>query len=227
MPRLCFAVMVGCVAAGLWSCAVTEQARDVKFSGFLGDYTKLQPGGSGEPLYVYINQKANFRAYDQAVVEPATVWREKGANPGDVSPQDLKRLAVSLEAKILEALRHEGIKIVKQPGPGVMKIRSALTEAQEASVAMDLVTAALPVPSVSKLATGTRAFAGKVSIEGEMSDSQTGEVLAAMVDRRAGARNPIAVRDSWADVEKAFQYWSDRFAYRLCLLQGKANCVPP
>lgn len=219
--------LVVLIATQWIACAATEQARDVKFSGFLGDYSRLQPGGAGEPLYVYINQKADFRAYDKAFVEPAAIWRSKDADPNEVSPQDLKRLATVLEAKIIEALKHEGITLVRQPGPGVMKIRAALTEAQEASVAMDLVTAALPVPSVSKLATGTRAFAGKVSIEGEMSDSQTGEVLAAMVDRRAGARNPIAIRDSWADVEKALQYWSDRFAYRLCQLQSKAHCVPP
>ncbi|MBI5854958.1 MAG: DUF3313 family protein, partial [Nitrospirae bacterium] len=76
---------------GLLSCASTEQARDVKFSGFLGDYSKLQPGGPGEPLFLYINPKANFRAYDKAFVEPATIWRSKNADPSDVSPQDLKR----------------------------------------------------------------------------------------------------------------------------------------
>lgn len=224
-PLACW--MSALFIVGLLSCASTEQAGSVKFSGFLGDYSKLTPGGPGEPLFIYLNPKANFRAYDKAFVEPATVWRSKDADLSDVSPQDLKRLAVSLEARIIEALRHEGIALVRQPGPGVMRIRAALTEAQESAVVMDIVSAAIPLPSVTKLATGTRAFVGKVSIEGEMSDSQTAEVLGAMVDRRAGGRNPIGIRDSWDDVEKAFQYWSDRFAYRLCLLQGKANCVPP
>lgn len=209
------------------ACSPTEQAQQVKFSGFLGDYSKLDRGGPDDPLYMYINPAVDFRAYDKAMVDPVTIWRSQEADPDSVSPRELSHLATSLEAWIYKALHREGITPVQKPGPGVMRIRAALTEAQQSSVKMDLLTSFIPLPSATKLATGTRAFVGKASIEGEMTDSQTGELLGAMVDRRAGSRRIQPRDDSWYDVEQSFRFWSDRFAYRLCRLRSSAFCVKP
>ncbi len=226
MARAC--VSVACLLiAVLVACSQTEQARQVEFSGFLSDYSKLSPGGPGDPLYIYINPTVDFRAYAKAMVEPVTIWRSRDADPDSVSPRELSHLATSLEAWIYKALRREGITPVQEPGPGVMRIRAGLTEAQQSSVKMDLLTSFIPLPSANKLATGTRAFVGKASIEGEMTDSQTGELLGAMVDRRAGSRMPHTRDNSWNDVEQAFRFWSDRFAYRLCLLRRSGFCVKP
>jgi len=212
----------------LGGCSPTEQAHHVKPSGFLSDYSRLRPGERGEPLLVYLNPGRDFRAYDKVLVDPVTVWKSPDSTLANVPPQDLEHLAILLEARIIEAARHEGLDIVRQPGPGVMRIRAALTEAEQSSVKMDIATSVVPLPSFTKLATGTRAFVGKASIEGEIQDSQSGMVLAAMVDRRAGGRSPEGIRDSWHDVEQAFQFWSDRLAYRLCQLRGGTTlCVPP
>lgn len=126
------------------ACSQTEQARQVKFSGFLGDYSKLSRGGPDDPLFLYVNPTADFRAYDRAIVEPVTIWRSQDAAPNTVSPQDLSRLATSLEAWIYKALRHEGITPVQEAGTGVMRIRAALTEAVQSAVKMDLLTSIIP-----------------------------------------------------------------------------------
>lgn len=221
--RLCTVMLL----LALVACSQTEQARQVKFSGFLSDYSRLSPGGADDPLYIYINPTIDFRTYDKAMVEPVTIWRSPGTDPDSVSPRDLSRLATSLEAWIYKGLRREGITPVHEPGPGVMRIRAALTEAAPSAVKMDLLTSVIPLPSATKLATGTRAYVGKASIEGEMTDSRTGELLGQMVDRRAGSRMPQTHEDSWYDVEQAFRFWSDRFAYRLCRLRGSGYCVQP
>lgn len=211
----------------LVACSPTEQAQHVKLSGFLSDYSKLGPGGPDDPLLIYVNPTVDFRAYDKAIVEPVTVWRSHDTDPTSVSPRDMSHLATSLEAWIYKALRREGITPVQEAGAGVLRIRAALTEAQESAVKMDLLTSVIPLPSATKLATGARAFVGKASIEGEMTDSRTGELLGAMVDRRAGSRLPQTQDNSWYDVEQAFRFWSDRFAYRLCRLRGSGYCVMP
>jgi len=40
-------------------------------------------------------------------------------------------LAVVLKVRIIEALKHEGMTRVKEPGSGVMRIRSAITDAKQ------------------------------------------------------------------------------------------------
>jgi hypothetical protein len=218
-------IVLGVVAL-LWGCASSEQAGKVETTGFLKDYSKLRPGEPGEPLLFYRNPKVDWREYDKAMVDPVTIWRGEDSNLGEIPPRDLQRLTRLMRVKAIEAVRAEGMQVVDTPGPRVMRIRVALTEAEQASRAMHAVTSVVPLPSVSKMATGTRAFVGSAGIEGEVSDSVTGEVLMEGVDRRGGGRELTDVRNPWSHVEKAFQYWSDRFRQRLCEERGGKFCVP-
>lgn len=69
----------------LVGCGTTDQARKVDTSGFLGDYSQLQPGKSGEALLVYRNPGADFSKYDKVLVDPVAVWRGSGSDLEDVS----------------------------------------------------------------------------------------------------------------------------------------------
>ncbi len=194
----------------LGGCAPTQQATHVKLSGFLGDYSKLREGGKGNPLLFYWNPQTDFRLYDKVRIVPVTIWRGEDSSLDNVPPQELRHLATLLEAKIIEAVKAEGLRVVHEPGPGVMRIRAALTEARQADVVLDRISSRV----------------GKASIEGEITDSKTGEVLAAMVDRRAGARTLQGTRTSWSHVKQAIQYWSDRLRQRLCEERSGQFCVP-
>ncbi len=211
----------------LAACADTNQARDVKTSGFLSDYSKLRKGEDNEPLLIYQNPNAKLTDYNTVLVDPVTVLRHANSGGDEVPEKDLKRLATLLEAKIIQAFKKEDYAIARKSGFRIMRVRAAITEAEQASDTMNAMTAVVPLPSVSKLTTGTRAFAGKASIEAEVTDSLTGEVVAAMVDRRAGGRKLQGKTNSWNDVEQAFEFWANRLAYRLCLERGKYACVEP
>ena len=69
-----------------------------------------------------------------------------------------------------------------------MRLRVGITEAGKNIPVLDNLTAAIPTAMVlskgKKYIGGTEAFVGKATIEGELADSQTGELLAAGVDRR-------------------------------------------
>ena len=74
--------------------------------------------------------------------------------------------------------------IVSQPGPLVLRLRAAI-------VGVDV---GGEVPAADKAADGDNALdrmvnIGKVGVEMELVDSQTGEQIAAMVDRDAGQRS--------------------------------------
>ena len=48
------------VLAMIAGCALTRQTRSVEKSGFLGDYSDLREGGSGEAQLVYIKPGARW-----------------------------------------------------------------------------------------------------------------------------------------------------------------------
>ena len=83
---------------------------------------------------------------------------------------------------------------MQAPGPDVMRLRVGITEAGKTIPVLDNLTAAIPIAMVlskgKKYIGGTEAFVGKATIEGELADSQTGELLAAGVDRRGVASTP-------------------------------------
>ncbi len=196
-------------------CAQTYQARKVETSGFLGDYSMLQEGKKGEAQLIYINPDADFAAYDKVMFDPVGVWCSVDSK---VPREELHNLATHLHNKVIAKLG-EDYEIVETQGPGVMHISVALTEAKKSKVGLDIVTTIVPqahlISGVKKLATGTNSFVGEASIEGKVTDSNTGERLAAVMDRRAGGKILKGSTNAWDDVEQSFQYWAERISQRL------------
>ena len=197
-------------------CSQTHQARKVAdTSGFLGDYSMLQEGEKGEAQLRYINPDAEFAAYDKVMVDPVEVWCSKDSK---IPQEELQNLASHLHYKVISKLE-EDYKIVQTPGPGVMRISAALTEAKKSKVALNTITTIVPqarlMSGVKKLATGTNSFVGEASVECKITDSSTGEMLAAAIDRRAGGKTLKGSMNAWDDVEQAFQHWADILSQRL------------
>jgi hypothetical protein len=187
-------------------------------SGFLEDYSVLRAGGEGEARLIYRNPNVNWAAYDKILFEPVSVWRGGESSLDSVSEEDLRRLASDLHHAVRVKLE-EDYELVHEPGPGVMRIRLALTDARESDVVLDIFSTVVPparaASEVRNLATGTQAFVGTASIEGEITDAQTGELLVAAVDSRMGRRSLKGSTDSWGDVSEAFEFWANRIGTRL------------
>ena len=211
------------------SCAGTQQTRSVEQSGFLDDYSMLHEGKDDEALRIFKNPKADWKSYTKVIIEPVTIWKDKGTK--DVDPEDLQRLADDLWSKIAMALKSD-YKIVHQPGPGVMKIAAAITEAEASNPVADTVSSIVPQMRIltgakGLIAGGKPGFVGAASAEMKITDASSGELLAAGVDRRAGTKNLSGMTNSWNDVEESYQYWADKLKWRLCLLRGGSNCKGP
>lgn len=212
-------------------CAGSQQAQHVEKSGFIPGYVKLRPGGDGEALLRYINPAVNWRDYKKIIIDPVTIWREQGAQTEKVSPEDLQQLADYFWLQIREELRND-YEIVYKPGLGVMKLSVAITEAEASNPALDTISSVVPqlrlLTGAKGLASGgVPGFVGVASVEAKMTNSQTGTVLLAGADRRAGTKNPSGAGYKWNDVEQAYQYWAKALRWRLCKLRGDKNCVKP
>jgi len=70
-------------------------------------------------------------------------------------------------------------------------------------------------------------FTGSASVEMKITDTETGALLAAAVDRRGGTKSLRGVTDSWHDVDEAYRFWAEKLRYRACQWRGGMNCVEP
>lgn len=229
--RICNSIIGVLLLLLLSGCATSQSVETVRPSGFLEDYSQLKPGGSGQAALLYRNPNANIGRYDKFMIDDVAIWYSEEESLRDLPEEDLKQLALLLKVRVIEALKNEGLSRVKEPGPGVMRIRAAITDAKKSKPVLDTVTTVLPhsrvVSTTKRLAFGTHSFVGRAGIEGEILDSQTGERLGAMVDRRAGGKTLQGSLNSWDDVEQSYKFWAERLGYRLCMAKGKKYCVPP
>ena len=213
------------------ACAATQQAKDVATSGFLDDYSILAEGsGDHEALRRYVNPIADWKNYTKAMIDPVQLWMGQGSSLRDLPPEDRIQLTSLLFGKIRDALLAH-YQIVREPGPHVMRISVALTEARTSSPVLDTISSVLPTGYVfsgaKSLATGTGTFVGAASVEAKIIDAEFGTLLAAAVDRRGGAKTLLGSTSKWDDVEESFQFWASTLGYRLCQWRGERSCVKP
>jgi len=195
----------------LAACATTEPAPPAGYSGFLHDYSILEPGkGSDDAALSYVKPGARIGDYEKVLVDPVVVYYGVGTDLHDIPHEDLETLANHLWAALVTHLE-DNYTMVQQPGRGVLRVQVALTEVRSSDVAMNTVSSAIPIRPISDLkwlATGTQAFVGSAGIEARIVDARSDELLVAVVDRRQGGKRLEGVDNAWSDVLGAFDYWA-------------------
>jgi hypothetical protein len=208
------------LSIGAGGCA-TRQTGKAQPSGFLGDYSQLTRGGEGEAQLRYINPDVDWKKYRSVLIDTPVVYVDSETT--NLIKADQKRLTDKLH-DALEAALETNFEIVEEPGPGVLRVRTAITEAQGSKILLNAATGLVPqlrlATMIGSMATGTAVLVGKCSIEAEILDSTTGSRLAAAVDQRAGRKDPHNMLDKWADVESAFKEWAEKMRARLESLRG-------
>ena len=185
-------------------------------SGFLDDYSLLREGGPNEVALVYRNPEANWPAYREVLFEPVTLWRSGRKSLDPVPREDLLRLVGDFQSAVRTRLG-EAFRFVDRPGPGVLRIRLAITEAHASDPVLDILTASRGTGRPHPAGAGatdaeTRRFLEAAVIEGEVRDAESNVLLAEGVDRRRRGAPPL---DTWAEVDRMFAFWADRVCTRL------------
>ena len=223
--------LMALVLLTLTACASTQQATTVVQSGFLDDYSILQKGaGNNEALLRYVNPSADWKHYTKVMIDPVQLWLGEGSSLRNLPREERIRLTSLLLGKIQNALLAD-YRVVREPGPHVMRISVALTEAEASNTVLDTLSSVLPtgyvISGTKSFTTGTGTFVGSASVEAKITDAELGTLLAAAVDRRGGAKSLSGVTSEWNDVEESFQYWASTLRYRLCQWRGEHSCVKP
>lgn len=189
-------------------------------TGFLGnDYSLLTPPAEGsdqKAMLRYVNPSANWGSYNKIMIAPVTFWANDDSKVSAADQQTLCDYTYNVLAKDLG----KNFVIVDQPGPGVLKLSAALTDATSAVPVLRSVSVIVPqaraLSLIKMAATGTYAFVGSAQGALKLNDSMSGELLAAAVDKRVGGTSVTnVVVFQWGDAEHAINYWADLTDQRL------------
>jgi len=189
-------------------------------SGFLGDYSELTPREGDGSMLVYRKAEGVLASYQSFIVDPVLIYFHPEARGKGVAPDDLKKLADGFRAEVVEELGDHGYSVVEEPGEGVLRIRSAITDVDPAGPAANVATkaggVALGIPLLPSIDIGS------ASIEAEMTDSVSGERLVAVVDKKKGRRFLAFKRSvsKWGDAEAAFRSWAKELRETLDRVHG-------
>lgn len=203
--------------------ATQQESPSRKVSGFLDDYSGLQPDPKNGDLLIYEKNKEVLKTYHKFMIEPITVYLLPEAENRGIDPDDLDRLARYFTNAITdELLGSDRYEVVTEPGPGVLDIRIAITNVEptggkkNAALKAGATAASVAVAPGASLAV-PRLSAGKVEIEGEMLDSVSGERIGAFVTGKSGRRwfSGLNAYKKWGDIEAAFRSWAKNFRKRL------------
>ena len=107
--------------------AVPAMAADTaQNSGFLSDYSKLQPAADNPKTRLWIDGAFDFKGYTKVLLDPVEVWVSPTSQYKGASPDMLKRMSDNFNASFRKVLEN-GYQLVKAPGPDVLHIKLAVT----------------------------------------------------------------------------------------------------
>ena len=215
------------VIAALCACAghKTERAQRIEVYGYLGDYTMFQKGATGRALYVYRKPDVDFSDYEKVLLDPV-IFYWKHTNRLEEVPEDAQILTDKLN-RLLRKELSEYYQMVSAPEKNTMRMTVALTDVKKTSTYLGAGYLALASKKLSETALDTPALVGEASVEIKITDAASGEMLAAVVDRRLGSGKIEKSVSSWEDVYNIFDFWADMMGYRLCREFGRKDCKRP
>jgi hypothetical protein len=171
-----------CTAVFLIACAADKNKAAPgapALKGFLGDYSHLESvkGEGGEEIRRWTTSKNIKGKYLKMIVDPVAFYPEP-APSAQVSLEAINEVRNYTDSALRTELS-KSYTIVHQVGPGVARVRLALTgvtTAQEGLAVYEYIPVAAILAGVSK-ATGQRDENAFIMVEGLVTDSQSGEKL--------------------------------------------------
>ena len=172
--------------------------------GFLSDYSRLQVESDTTLRYF---DRDTLRAYSQFLVDPVVIHFHDKAKAPDVNMKELKDY---MYWEIWNELN--GIYIIaKEPGPGVVRIRVALTDLKKSNPLLNF------IPPTNLTGLGL----GGASMEAELVDSVTGRQIAAVVQSQQGQKLSLDGLSEWGDTKAIMDQWADSFIERIHEVYGR------
>lgn len=150
---------------------------------------------------VYVKSGVDFSRFRQLRAAPLEIYYAEG--PVEPDPEDLARLRRIFRDAFLAAIGSD-YELVDDPGPEVLGVRASLVD-------LELTPVMGKVPVKGRAA--SLVANGQLSFFMELTDSQSGEVLARGGDQEKAATEiaTAATDRDWAQAEAAARRWAQMF----------------
>jgi hypothetical protein len=221
--RRCSAVLILAMAAGCSQPQPVGLKRlepGAKTAGFLSSYSNLTPNPELENTFSYVKHDdvKNVHKYFAMIVEPVQIYVATNADLSKMPDRGRVALAAYFQNAVTRAVS-DAFPIVQEPGPLVLRLRTALigihVGAETGEKAGDALERGIDL--------------GKVAMEMEMVDSMTGEQIMAEVDRQNLGEGATvgSVRFSQDEKSAAAKEAFDGWAARLRAFLDSAEELTP
>ena len=216
-------VLFALIVPLLAGCAPSLQAKKADVNNaFLVDPSVLQKGTGDQALYRYQNPKADFKKYSQVIIDPVLLYHDKALEGKDI--ENYQKLANNAYIYLVEEMKKD-YRIATVPGPDTVRIQFAIVDAKKAAPVRNFLSTFMPpgiiISTAKYAATGKPAGVGEISGEFKMTDSDTGELLGAALDKRVGGKTMSGAFDTWEGADAGMQYWAKRIRYMMCEARGR------
>lgn len=176
------------LTTSLVGCSSSPVAPD-QYSGFLGNYSKLEEAKSPEGATVmrWISPNLKPGMYSKVMLTPSVLYPEPKPS-AQVSAQALSTITSQFDTNLKSAVQSSGMQLTTTAGSGTLKIRPAITAVNTSNAPL----AAYQYVPIALIVTGITAAAGEhdqqvsLTAEMEVTDAQTGEVLGQVVRENTG-----------------------------------------
>lgn len=194
------------------SSAAAEPAAAGETQSFLMGYEKkLQPGPAGGAKERWVKPGADFGKYNKVMLDSVTFFFDPKTGYKGIDPVEMKDLADKFNKALVDSLS-SSYPIVAEPGPDVVRIRTAITGLDQSSPVLSGVTSVVPiglgVSLVKRGATGAWTGSGATGVDMMILDSTSNDVLAVARDQRAAGFTERFSK--WGSAEEAFKFWAER-----------------
>lgn len=164
----------------------TPQSSPAQYSGFLGDYSNLSDvtDARGDKVMRYVNPKVQPGEYRAIMIEP-TVYYPEPQPTAQVDAATLASIRQYVDTQLQNKLGSR-VKLASRPGPGVLRMRTAITAVSGETAALKPYQY-IPVAFVVTQIKGRKQTAA-LQMEVDVTDSMTGERMGAAVRRGEGAQ---------------------------------------
>lgn len=178
---------------------------------------------------VYVRPNVEFKAYKNVIIDPVAVAFDRNWDPnrdvrgttGRLSTEDMEKLKSDMAAELRKVFAEElgkgGYQVVEQAGDETLRVTAGLAEVY--------------ITAPDTMSPGrSRTFvmdSGHMTLVMQLSDGPTGQLLARVVDQKAGSSTgslqlSSSVTNS-ADFRRAVRSWAQRLVGGLDKVNGKTK----